>query len=96
MAYPTPVNNQITDSVTQANVAVLCSAPAMAMASFYQATAQALSNAAQNSSSIQQNAAVMAQAASTMGAATLYSLDTASLGKATEALLGSGSAPRGM
>ncbi|MEM7246316.1 MAG: RebB family R body protein, partial [Acidobacteriota bacterium] len=38
MAYPTSVNDQITDSVTQANVKVLADAPAMAMASLYQAT----------------------------------------------------------
>ena len=48
MAFPTSVNNQITDSVTQANVKVLADAPAMAMANLYQATAQALANAAHN------------------------------------------------
>lgn len=31
MAYPTPVNDQITDSVTQSNVQVLASSPATAM-----------------------------------------------------------------
>ena len=31
MAIPTPVNGQITDAVTQANVKVLGDAPAMAM-----------------------------------------------------------------
>ena len=48
MAYPTAVNNQITDSVTQANVKVLGDAPAMALSMLYQATAQALGNAAHN------------------------------------------------
>ena len=43
MAYPTAVNNQITDAVSQSNVKVLGDAPAVALAQLYQATAQALS-----------------------------------------------------
>ena len=89
MAFPTAVNNQITDSVTQANVKVLGDAPAMALANLYQATAQALSNAAHNSTSAQQQTAVTAQAATTMGVATLYSLDTSAVGKATQSILNS-------
>jgi hypothetical protein len=50
----TTVNGQITDAVTQTNVHVLGNAPAMAMSNLYQATSQALSNAAQNASSHQQ------------------------------------------
>ena len=42
MAFPTAVNSQITDAVTQTNVKVLGDAPAMAMGNLYQATAQAL------------------------------------------------------
>ena len=61
MAFPTAVNSQITDSITQANTKVLGDAPAIAMGNLYQATAQA---------------------ATTMGVATLYSLDTAATGKA--------------
>ncbi len=89
MAYPTSVNSQITDSVTQANVKVLGDAPAMAMGNLFQATAQALSNAAHNATSAQQQANIMAQAATTMGVATLYSIDTASTGMATKSILGS-------
>ena len=89
MAYPTAVNNQITDSVTQSNVKVLGDAPAVALGSFYQATAQALSNAAHNNTSGQQQTAVTAQAATTMGVAVLYSLDVSALGKATAAVLSS-------
>lgn len=87
MAFPTAVNSQITDAVTQANVQVLGDAPAVAMGNLYQATAQALSNAAHNATSAQQQANVAAQAATTMGVALLYSLDTASTGKATMAIL---------
>jgi len=89
MAFPTAVNNQITDSVTQANVKVLGDAPAMAMANLYQATAQALANAAHNATTAQQQNNITAQAATVMGVATLYSIDTASTGKATESILNS-------
>ncbi|MBI9076652.1 MAG: RebB family R body protein [Desulfatibacillum sp.] len=88
MAFPTSVNNQITDSVTQANVKVLGDAPAIAMGNLYQATAQALSNAAHNATTSQQQTNVTAQAATTMGVATLYSLDTAAAGVATTKVLG--------
>ncbi len=89
MAFPTAVNSQITDSVTQANVKVLGDAPAMAMGNLFQATAQALANAAHNTPTAQQQTNVTAQAATTMGVATLYSLDTASAGMATKAILNS-------
>jgi imidazole glycerol phosphate synthase subunit HisF len=88
MAFPTAVNSQITDAVTQANVAVLASSPAIAMGHLYQATAQALANAAHNATLAQQQMYVTAQAATTMGVAMLYSLDTASTGMATKNILG--------
>jgi len=78
MAFPTSVNDQITDSVTQANVKVLGDAPAIALGNLYQATAQALANAAHNATSAQQQATITMQAATTMGVTTLYSIDTAS------------------
>ncbi len=89
MAFPTSVNDQITDSVTQANVKVLGDAPAMAMGNLFQATSQALGIAAHNATTAQQQAAITAQAATTMGVTTLYSIDTASTGMATKSILGS-------
>ena len=71
MAYPTAVNDQITDSVTQANVKILGDAPAQEMGVLYQATAQALANAAQNAAAAQQQGAVLAQAATTLGVTAL-------------------------
>ena len=44
MAYPTAVNDEITDGITQANVTVLGQAPAMAMGVIYQAQANAIAN----------------------------------------------------
>ncbi|WP_029015148.1 RebB family R body protein [Niveispirillum irakense] len=76
MAFPTSVNNQITDSVTQSNVQVVGAAPAVAMGNLYQATAQALANAAHNATMAQQQMYVTAQAATTAGVALLYSLNT--------------------
>ena len=83
MAFPTSVNSQITDSITQANVKVLGDAPAVAMGNLYQATAQALSNAAHNATTAQQQSNVASQAATTQGVALLYSMDTAATGMAT-------------
>lgn len=77
------VNEQITDAVTQTNIKVLGDAPAMAMGNLFQATSQALSNAAHNATNSQQQSNITAQAATTMGVSTLYSIDTAATGVAT-------------
>ncbi len=82
-AYPTAVNSQITDAVTQANVKVLGEAPAMAMGNLFVATSQALSNAAHNATNNQQQSYVTMQASTTQSVATLYALDTASSGVGT-------------
>ena len=94
MAFPTAVNDQITDSVSQANVKVLADAPAMALANLYQATSQALANAAHNATTAQQQTNISAQAATVMGVATLYSVDTAAAGDATKDILNS--PPKGL
>ncbi len=88
MAFPTAVNSQVTDSVTQANLQVLGTSPAIAMGNLYQATAQALANAAHNATQAQQQMYVTAQAATTMGVSLLYSLDTATTGVATSKIFG--------
>lgn len=68
------VNPQITDSVNQANA----NAPVVALGNLYQATAQALANAAHNATTAQQNANTILQAATTQGVALLYGVDTSS------------------
>ena len=88
MAFPTSLNSQITDSVTQTNTKVLGDAPAMAMGSLFQATTQALGNTAHNSSAAQQQAQILAQAATTMGVTTLYSIDTAATARGTKDIFG--------
>lgn len=72
MAFPTSVNSQITDAVTQANVQVVGTAPAVALGNLYQATAQALANAALNATNAQQQLWITAQAATTAGIALIY------------------------
>jgi hypothetical protein len=89
MAFPTTVNPQITDSVTQVNTKVIGDGPAVAMGNLFQATAQALANAAHNATSSQQQTNVTSQASTTMGVTTLYSIDTASTGIATADILNS-------
>jgi 2-methylisocitrate lyase-like PEP mutase family enzyme len=72
MAFPTAVNSQITDAVTQSNLEVLGVAPAVALGNLYQATAQALANAAHNATNAQQQSWIIAQAATTAGVALIY------------------------
>jgi hypothetical protein len=88
MAYPTAVNNQITDSISQANTKVLGDSPAMSMGEFFVATSQALANAAHNATTNQQHSVVTSQAANVQGVSTLYSVDTASTGVDTGLILG--------
>ena len=90
MAFPTSVNDQITDSVTQANTKVLGDAPAMGMGNLFIATSQALANAAHNATNNQQQSNVTNQASTTMGVSTLYAIDTASTGKATSSIYSAG------
>ncbi|MCX6938763.1 MAG: RebB family R body protein [Verrucomicrobia bacterium] len=87
MAHPTSVNSQITDSITQANTKVLGDAPAIAMGNLYQATGQALANAAHNATNAQQQSNITTQAATTQGVSTLYSIDTAVTDFATKGIL---------
>jgi hypothetical protein len=68
------VNTQITDSITEVNTEVLGNSPALAMANLYQATTQALANAAHNATVAQQQANILAQAVTTQGVNMLFSI----------------------
>jgi len=83
MAYPTPVNDQITDSVTQANVKVLGDAPAMAMGAMYQSLAHSTGILYENAVGAQQQLGIAAQAATNQGVIQIYSIDTMAGGVAT-------------
>ncbi len=88
MAFPTAVNSQITDSITQANTKVVGDSPAVAMGNFYVATSQALSTAAHNAAYGQQQSWVTEQTATTMGVSNLFCIDTAATGRATKMIFG--------
>jgi len=96
MAFPTAVNHQITDAISQTNLKVLGDAPAMGLGNLYIATSQALSNAAHNATTNQQQATTTLQAVNAQGLSTLYSLDTASTGIGTEEILGLDRHPKGL
>lgn len=87
MAFPTSVNQQITDSVSQVNTEVVGTSPAIAMGNLFMATGQALSNAAHNATNNQQQAYVTMQASTTQSVATMLSIDTATTDVATTAVL---------
>jgi len=76
MALPTPVNGQITDAVTQANVKVLGDAPAMAMGALYQSLSHSTGILFENATSSQQQLGIAAQAATNQGVIQIYSVDT--------------------
>ena len=77
MTYPTAVNNQLTDAVSQANTSVLGTAPASTMGNLFQSAGQALANVAYNGATNQLNTNVTAQASTTVGVSMIYSLDIA-------------------
>lgn len=75
-AFPTAVNSQITDAVTQTNAKVLADAPAIAMGLIYQNLAHATGILFENAVSAQQQQNTLAQAAANQGVMQIYSLDT--------------------
>jgi hypothetical protein len=77
MSFPTIVNGQVTDAVTQVNTKAPGDSPGMAMGNFFMATTQALANAAHNATNNQPQSYIMVQAATTKGMATLYVIDKA-------------------
>ncbi|KAJ12889.1 RebB family R body protein [Pseudomonas aeruginosa] len=83
MSFPTAVNDQITDAVTQSNVKVVGEAP-VALGTIYQTMAHSTGILFENAVSAQQQQNALALAASNMGVMQIYSLDTAADAGATE------------
>jgi hypothetical protein len=67
MAFPTAVNDQITDSVTQSNVTVVGDAPAIALANLYQTMSHSTGLAFENAVSAQNQQFIIAQTATAQG-----------------------------
>jgi len=87
MANDTPVNSQITDAVTQTNLAVIGGAPAQSMGTVYQMMAQAVGVSMQNAVANQQNMNTIDNAIVSQGIAMLYSLDSMSDAKVMQEVM---------
>lgn len=81
-ADPETVDPQVTDAVTQANITVLGSSPAMAVGMLQQTTMHALTLSMQNATFALQQASIASQAAATLSASRL--LQPAAPGGATD------------
>lgn len=84
MAFPTAVNDQVTDAVTQSNVKVIGEAPAFAMGSIYQSLAHSSGILYENAVAAQQQQNTLALAGSNQGVMQIYALDTTAAAGATE------------
>lgn len=84
MAFPTAVNDQITDSITQSNIKVVGESPAFAMSSIYQSLAHSTGILFENAVAAQQQQNTLALAAANQGVMQIYSLDTTAAAGATE------------
>ncbi len=85
-----PVNEQITDSVTQVNTKVVGETAAMAMGNLLMSTSQALSNAAHNATSAQQQAQITMQAATVQGVNSLMAIGSSVIGRSAEGIIEKG------
>ncbi len=82
-----PVNEQITDSVTQVNTKVVGETPAMAMGNLLMSTSQALGTAAHNATAAQQQAQITMQAATVQGVNSLMSIGSSVIGRSAEGII---------
>ncbi|MBP1167951.1 MULTISPECIES: RebB family R body protein [Chryseobacterium] len=71
-----PVNEQITDAVTQSNVKVVAESPAMALANVYQSAAHSTGIMFENAMTAQNQHNIVTQAATTQGISQIYTKDT--------------------
>ena len=70
------VSTQITDAVTQSNVQVVATSPAIAMSNVYQTSAHSIGLMFENAVNAQSQQNILAQAATTQGEIEISSLDT--------------------
>ncbi|SBS31124.1 Killing trait [Marinomonas spartinae] len=82
-----PVNEQVTDSVTQVNTKVVGETPAMAMGNLFMSTSHALSTSAHNSTASQQQAQITMQAATVQGVNSLMAIGSSVIGRSAEGII---------
>lgn len=87
MAFPSAVNDQVTDSVTQANTKVVDQSPALVMGNLMIAASQALGNAASNAVAEQQNATATSNEVVNEGIDTLLAINAATGNVAVDKIL---------
>lgn len=82
-----PVNDAVTDSVTQVNTSVLGDTPAMAEGNLMVSTSHALGLSAHNSVGANQQATLVHQTSTIQGINALFSTGTAVTGRGVELIL---------
>jgi hypothetical protein len=85
-----PVNDAITDSVTQVNTKVVGETPAMAMGNLLMPTSQALGISAHNATTASQQAQIVMQSATVQGVNSLMSIGTSVIGRSSESIIEKG------
>lgn len=85
-----PVNEQVTDSVTQVNTKVLGETPAMAGGNLLMSTSQALGTSALNATGANQQGGITMQAATVQGINSLMATGTAVIGRSAEGIIEKG------
>ena len=82
-----PVNEQVTDSVTQVNTATIGGVPAMSMGNLLMATGQALSTIALNATNANQQSGIAMQATTVQGINSLVATGSAVIGRSSELII---------
>ena len=85
-----PVNDAVTDSVTQVNTTVLGETPAMSMGNLLMSTSQALSTSGHNATAAQQQAQITMQVATVQGINSLMAIGSAVIGRGAESIIEKG------
>jgi hypothetical protein len=82
-----PVNEQVTDSVTQVNTTAVGTTPAMGMGNLLMSTSNALGVTGLNAAGANQQGDITMQAATVQGINSLMATCTAVVGRGAEAIL---------
>ena len=89
MADITAVNGQITDSVSQANVEVLGSSPAVSLGAVYQSLGHSTGIMFENAVGAQQQLAIAGQTATNQGVIQIYTVNSMASAAATSKIANS-------
>ncbi|WP_076585337.1 RebB family R body protein [Vibrio ostreicida] len=82
-----PVNDAVTESVTNVNTCVVGDIPAMAGGNLFVSTSQAMAVAALNSTSANQQGTILHQTSTVQGVNSLFATGGAVLGRAIELII---------